>query len=102
MNYTLEYSQKAIQDMDRVWGEVFEASADFDVTSNYIDGIMDAVEEKLAYPKSGIPLYFENTFTGYYYIVYKEYLAFYRIEATTVMVERVLYRRSDYMRHLFN
>lgn len=100
MKYHVEYSQVAIRDLDRVWNEVFEASKDYDTTQKYLDDLMDKVEAKVDHPKSGAPLYYEDLFTGYYFIVFKAYLVFYRIEGDKMFVDRVLFAASDYMRHL--
>ena len=100
MSYQVEYSKAAIRDLDRVWAEVYKASKDIEITERYIEELLDKVEKKSDYPKSGAPLYYENTFTGYYFIVFKTYLAFYRLEKDTMLVDRVLYGKSDYMRIL--
>lgn len=39
-------------------------------------------------------------FTGYYFVVFKAYIAFYFIENDRIRVARVLFGRSDYMREL--
>ena len=100
MSYQVEYSKAAIRDLDRVWAEVFEASKDAEITERYIEELLDKVEKKSDYPESGSPLYYENTFTGYYFVVFKAYLAFYRLEKETILVDRVLFGKSDYMRIL--
>lgn len=100
MKYQVEYSQVAIRDLDRIWDEVFEASRDYDITQTYLDDLMDKVEAKADYPKSGSPLYYEDLFTGYYFVVFKAYLAFYRIEGNRMLIDRVLFAASDYIRHL--
>ena len=101
MSYRIEYSQAAIRDLDRVWNEVYEASKEADIATRYVDGLMDCVAEKRAFPKSGAPLYYENRFTGYYCVVFKAYMAFYRIVEERILVDRVVFGRSDYMRIIF-
>ena len=100
MSYQVEYSKAAIRDLDRVWAEVFEASKDIGITEKYIEDLLEKVENLSDYPKSGAPLYYENTFTGYYFVVFKAYLAFYRLEKDTMLVDRILFGKSDYMRIL--
>jgi len=65
-----------------------------------LEELLDKVEKKSDDPKSELPLYYENTFTGYYFVVFKAYLAFYRLEKETMLVDRVLFGKSDYMRIL--
>ena len=69
-------------------------------TERYLNDLMDIVESKSEYPLSGAPLYYEDRFTGYYYVVFKECLAFYRLESKRILVDRVLFGRSDYIRIL--
>lgn len=100
MSFQVEYSKAAIRDLDRVWAEVFEASKNIEITEKYIEELLDKFEKKSDYSKSGSPLYYENTFTGYYFVVFKAYLAFYRLEKETMLVDRILFGKSDYMRVL--
>ena len=100
MKYMIQYSKAAIRDLERVRLEVLNASTSNDVTDKYINDLLDAVEAKADFPKSGKPLYYENTFTGYYFVIFKAYLAFYRVEQTSVLVDRVLFSGSDYMKIL--
>lgn len=100
MKYKVEYSKAAIRDLDRVWAEVYEASKDYEITTRYLDDLMDKVEAKANYPQSGSPLYYQNSFTGYYFVVFKAYIAFYRLEKDIMLVDRVLFGKSDYMRKL--
>ena len=100
MKYKVKYSKSAIRDLDRVWSEIFEASKNQKITIKNLDDLMNKIEAKADYPKSGSPLYYENGFTGYYYVVFKAYIAFYRIENNSILVDRVLLGKSDYMRIL--
>ena len=40
-------------------------------------------------------------FTGIYYVAFKEYIAFYRINENRMEIGRILFARSDYMKTLF-
>ncbi|MBQ6550044.1 MAG: type II toxin-antitoxin system RelE/ParE family toxin [Lachnospiraceae bacterium] len=100
MRYKVEYAPSAIRDIERVRAEVFEASKSFSITEKYIDDLMDKIEAKADFPKSGVPLYYEDGFTGYYHVSFKSCLAFYRLEKDTMLVDRVLYGKSDYIRSL--
>ena len=96
----IEYSKKAVRDLDRVWSEVFGVSQSHDIATKYIDDLMDTIESLTNRPKSGSPLYYENSFTGYYFVVFKSYMAFYRLEKDAMLVDRILYGKSDYIRCL--
>ena len=97
MRYRVEYSKVAVRDLDRVWAE---ASKSKEITGKYLDELLDKIEAKADFPASGSPLYYENGFTGYYFIVFKAYLVFYRIKDSSILVDRILYGKSDYMYHL--
>lgn len=100
MKYEIKYSKVAIRDLDRVWSEVLEVSKSYDITTKYIDDLMDKVAAKADHPKSGAPLYYEDSFTGYYFVAFKSYIVFYRLKDNVMLVDRVLYGKSDYMRCL--
>ena len=94
------YSPRAEQDLERVQDEVFEACRDVETTQRYLDGMMDRIEAKADYPRSGTPLYWFDRFTGYYYVVYKAYIAFYYPADDGIRIERILHGKSDYIRRL--
>jgi plasmid stabilization system protein ParE len=100
MKYKVRYSRQAIRELDRVWAEVYEASKSAETAEQYVNDLLDRVEDKADFPKSGSPLYYQDSFTGYYFVVFKAYLAFYRLENDVLLIDRVLFGRSDYMRYL--
>ncbi len=97
MIHQIKYSPIAIRDLDRIWFEVFSASKEPKITEKYIGDLLDKIKTKSEFPKTGIPLYYENLFTGYYFTRFKSYLAFYRIDGNQILVDRILYAKSDYM-----
>ncbi|MBQ6731290.1 MAG: type II toxin-antitoxin system RelE/ParE family toxin [Bacilli bacterium] len=58
------------------------------------------IYDKSVFPESGTPLLFLKRATGYRYIIYKSYLAFYRIKGNEIIVERVLFAKSNYFNDL--
>lgn len=68
----------------------------------YLKGIKAKIENKILFPNSGTPLYFTGSFTGFRYIVYKSYIAFYRVTEDKIIVERILPAKSDYCSILIN
>lgn len=101
MSHRIEYSPVALRDLDRVFAEVYEASKSEDTATQYVIDLMDHVSEKREFPKSGSPLYYEGGFTGYYFVVFKAYMAFYRVREDAILVDRVVYGKSDYIRVIF-
>lgn len=98
----VKYTHAALDDLDQIWSEVFDVSADIDTAQNYVDGIRQAISKKVGYPKTGISLLYNEHPTGMYFVVYKKYYVFYRMHSTYIEVIRVLYGASDYMRVLFD
>ncbi len=101
ITYDISYSPEAIRDMDGIFDEALMVSWDLDITHRYLEDLQDKIEEMVGHPKTGTPLYYEELFTGYYSVRFKEYLAFYRLEGTVMYVDRVLQRKRDYLSILF-
>ena len=101
MSYDVRYSPRAGNDIDSIWDVVYSVSRNYDVADNYIDGIIEAIEEKKEFPRSGAPLTYRGLFTGFYSVLYKKYLAFYRVWDGYIEVARVLLASSDYIKILF-
>ena len=99
--YEIEYSPEAIRDLDDVFEDVLTASKDIEITHKYIEELQDKVDSMVKQPKTGTPLYYDDLFTGYYSVRFKEYSAFYRLDETRILVDRILFRKRDYMRVLF-
>ena len=97
----IEYSPVAVRDLERVWTEVFEASASEETATKYVDDLMNQISAKQNFPKSGAPLYYEGLFTGFYFVTFKSYMVFYKVETDRMLVSRVVYGKSDYMRTIF-
>ena len=95
----LRYSHAALRDLDQLWDEVYAASRDLDTADRYLEGLMEKLAAKRDFPRSGSPLTYDGSPTGFYFVVYKEYLAFYRV-TDAVEVARVLYAHRDYMKLL--
>ncbi len=100
MKCRIRYSEAAVRDLERVHSEVYDASKSNYIAAEYINDMLDKVELKADFPKSGSPLYYGNDFTGYYFVVFKAYMIFYRIDGDVLLVDRILYGKSDYMRSL--
>ena len=97
MTYSVKYSRKAIADLERIKNEVFQACQDANTTTRYLEELVSKINEKETFPESGTPLILLGLFTGYRFVIYKAYIAFYTIENTMVLVDRILSGKSDYM-----
>ncbi len=101
MSYSIRYTPESQRDIEGIWDGVFEVSKDYDTADRYIDELMDTVAGKKAFPLSGTPLRYRGLFTGFYYVKYKKYLVFYRVNDSYIEVIRVIMSKMDYMRILF-
>ena len=101
MSYVIRYSPSARRDIDRVWDDVFSASAGLEVAECYVMDFLDVTAQKRVFPESGIPLYYRGLFTGFYSVNFKAYKAFYRVHGNYVEVIRVLLQKQEYMKVLF-
>ena len=97
MVYSVKYSRKAIADLEIIESEVFQACQDKETTKKYLEELVNKINEKETFPESGSPLIFLGLFTGYRFVVYKAYIAFYSVENNMVLVDRILLGKSDYL-----
>lgn len=103
MQSKIEYSPRALKDLDEIWDYIEVKLCNPSAAQNTVDGIMDRVDGIASFPESGSKLEFENGLnSGYRYVVFKNYLAFYRLKPNDVVyVDRVIYGGRDYMSILF-
>lgn len=95
MQSKIDYSPRALKDLDEIWDYIEFELCNPSAAQNTVDGIA-------SFPESGAKLVFENGLdSGYRYVVFKNYLAFYRVRPNNVVyVDRVIYGGRDYMRIL--
>ena len=103
MQSKVEYSPKAVRDLDEIWDYIENELCNPSAAQNTVDGIMDKIDDLAMFPESGAKLEFDNGLeSGYRFVVFKNYLAFYRLRPDNVVyVDRVIYAVRDYMRILF-
>ena len=96
------YSPKARNDLDEIWTYISEKLLNPSAAEATVNGILDTIDMLQAQTEIGKPLYFSSDlFSGYRFLVYKNYLAFYRTSEDTVYIDRIIYGKRDYMRLLF-
>jgi len=100
--YKLRFTPEAIRDMEAVEEDVLAVSGRQDTANRYVDDFLDKIKAKKRFPQSGIPvIYNDELFTGFYFVHFKKYNAFYRIQGEFIEVIRILQAKSDYMAILF-
>ena len=96
------YSPKARNDLDEIWTYISEKLLNPSAAEATVNGILDTIDMLQAQAEIGKPLYFlSDLFSGYRFLVYKNYLAFYRTSAEAIYIDRIIYGKRDYMRLLF-
>ena len=96
------YSPKARNDLDEIWTYISEKLLNPSAAEATVNGILDTIDMLQAQAEIGKPLYVSSDlFSGYRFLVYKNYLAFYRTSEDTVYIDRIIYGKRDYMRLLF-
>ncbi len=100
MSYKITFSTVAIDDIGKMTNDVYIACMDKKTTEEYVRNFFKKIYDKSVFPESGTPLLFLKQATGYRYIIYKSYLAFYRIKGNEIIVERVLFAKSNYFNDL--
>lgn len=99
MDYSIKYSPTAVEDLDRIEKEVFQACSNKEQTKKYLEELYFKIYEKRQFPESGTPLLLGKTFTGYRYTLYKSYIVFYLIDDKdrVLFVDRILFAKSNYL-----
>ena len=101
MKYNINYSPKALQDLDEIWDYISKELSNPEAAEHIVNSILDAVDILDEFPESGAPLEPHiNLDSPYRFITSGNYIAFYRFEENTVYVDRVLYQKRNYAKLL--
>lgn len=101
MKYSINYSPKAIQDLDDILEYITKDLFNPDAAEHVVNAILDAVDVLEDFPESGAPLEPHiNLDTPYRFVTAGNYIAFYRFENNVVYVDRILYQKRNYKKLL--
>ena len=99
--FEVHYSEVALADLDEIWEYITFELMNPDAAIDTVNGIMDAIDRLPEYPLSGTPLnVLLDIESDYRFVIYKNYLAFYHVEANAVNIDRVLYEGQDCIKSL--
>ncbi|MGI6169605.1 MAG: type II toxin-antitoxin system RelE/ParE family toxin [Christensenellales bacterium] len=102
MKNKLHYTAGALRDLDEIWDNIMLDLSNPTTTMNVVNSIMAAIDRLLDFPGAGAPLSsVTNGENDYRFLVTGNYLAFYRVVASDIYIDRILYGRRDFMRVLF-
>ena len=92
------YSPKALADLDEIYEYISDKLVNPIAAENTVNGILDTADMLKEHSEIGKPLYFsDDIFSGYRYLVFKNYLVFYRSSNDIAYIDRVLYGKRDYI-----
>lgn len=97
METKTKYSDLAILDLMEIHKGVIKVSSDKVTADNYIKDLTDKVISRSKYPEANSRLIYNNFPTNYYFIVFKAYLIFYLYQDKTMYIDRILYKKSNYI-----
>ncbi len=101
MEYNIQFSPKALSDLNATWEYISKELNSPVAAEKTIQGIMHALDTLKTFPKAGTPLRLpHNISSNYRFILYKDYMGFYRVSESHVFVDRILYGKQDYLKFL--
>ena len=102
MLYKIRYAPLALKDLDQIWDYITNELLNPSAAESTINGIMNAIDDLVGFPEKGSKLIFDNGLdSGYRFVLYKNYMAFYHIQTGIIYVDRIMYGKQDYMKELF-
>ena len=102
MAYKLTFSDDARADMDALGSYISNQLQNTSAAANIIRQIKRAVFNLCDFPEMGAPLQSEANIMGYRYLICGNYMVFYHLTDKTVLIDRVLYGRRNYLSLLFD
>ena len=103
MDNHIHYTPQAMDDLEEIWTYISDELSNPSAARNTIDGILKAVERLKVFSGAGAVLTFSDGInSGYRFVKYGNYLAFYRVIESDVFVDRIIYGKRDYMSVLFD
>ena len=98
----LKYSPEALNDLDSIFDYITFELKEPGIAEHLINNILAQHDKLKEFPGIGAIYKLPNGVeTVYRYLVYKDYLSFYRVENSTIYIDRVLNGRTDYLGVLF-
>ncbi len=103
MKNKIYYSPEAVHDLDEIRDYVMMELCNPDAALNVVSGIIDIIDKLKDFAEMGAPLSsIADVESDYRFLIYGNYIAFYRYEGINIYIDRILYGRRDYLRILFD
>ena len=103
MKNKLHISHQAITDLDDISDYITNQLKNPLAAVHTVDGIVRTMEQLEIFSGAGAIInFFDGSDSGYRFIIYKNYMIFYRVISADVFIDRIIYGRRDYMNILFD
>jgi addiction module RelE/StbE family toxin len=98
----ISYSDTAIKDLEQIGDYIAEQLQSPQTALDMVNKIQGKIDTLADFPLIGAPLSsVYDMVTDYRFLVCGSYLVFYRPQNNTVLIDRILYGRRDYLAILF-
>lgn len=99
MERKIVFSKKSEQQIDEIYQYVLSKSNDEDTAKQYVNELIDKTEilKKHAFIGRQLEI-IDNIVTQYRFLIYKDYLMFYRVDENKVYIDRILSSKTDYVK----
>ena len=99
MERKIVFSKKSEQQIDEIYQYVLSKANDEDIAKKYVNELIDKTEilKKHAFVGRQLEI-IDNIVTQYRFLVYKDYLIFYRVDENKVYIDRILSSKTDYVK----
>lgn len=103
MERCIIFSKKSELQLSDIFDYIFSKSNDVDIVKRFVNELMDKTEilKKQAFVGRQLVL-LDNIITQYRYLIYKDYLIFYRLDDEKVYIDRILNSKQDYIKEFID
>lgn len=99
MKRKIVFSKKSELQIEEIYQYVLSKSNDEDTAKRFVNELIDKTEILKTQAFVGRQLeIIDNIVTQYRYLVYKDYLIFYRVDENKVYIDRILNSKMDYVK----
>lgn len=99
MNRKIVFSKKTELQIEEIYQYVLSKSNDEDTAKRFVNELIDKTEILKTQTFVGRQLeIIDNIVTQYRFLVYKDYLIFYRVDENKVYIDRILNSKMDYVK----
>ncbi len=100
MKFKIEVTEKAFNDINNIADNIKQISQSETIAKNFVNNIYDKIEVLADFPESGSnPKNRSLLVQGYKFLVYEQYLIFYKTVGETVVVAAVFNSKKDYFKY---